>query len=86
MQGGLGLQAAAAHLQASEGEEQGGSRGLRAAWSAPRPQVLTRAVPVGWLMAVPGKESCPGLEGESLLHLFLRVQPDSITLPHITNL
>lgn len=70
LQGGLGLQAAAAHPQATEGEGQGGSRGLRAAWSAPRQQVLTRAVPDSWQMAAPGKESCPGHGSESLLHPF----------------
>lgn len=64
MQGGLGLQAAAAQLQASEEGEQAGSKGLRAAWSAPRQQVLTQAVPESWQMAAPGQESLPGHDCE----------------------
>lgn len=63
----LGLQAAAAHLQAAGEDAQAHSMGLRAAWSIPRLQLLSQSVPHSWLMPNPGQESRPGAEGEANL-------------------
>ena len=77
MHGSLGLQAAAAHQQAAEQAE---SLGLRAAWSAPRPQVLSHSVPNSWLLGVPGSESRPGAEGEGLLEVRQNVCKQQISV------
>ncbi|KAK9844919.1 hypothetical protein WJX74_008646 [Apatococcus lobatus] len=65
MQGSLGLQAAAAHLQTVGEDAPAHSMGLRAAWSAPRLPMLSQPVPQSWPMPISGQESRPDAEGVS---------------------
>ena len=63
LQSRLGLEAAAFHMQAAEGEVQSAGLGLRAAWAHHRQPLLSLPVRSSATLPRPGMESLPDAGG-----------------------